>query len=208
MLPKDVTSIIANYNEPGFFMLNANIQKIYWFNGKRFEFWCKTESWTVFTYENEVYQLLYQSGYNLQKYKNKRFVEFKSPNKWNHPLYLFSRHGYQQTVCRENVYRRSLIRDSNSNLEMFDGHLVHPLSQRGGYFLFSYNESIYTFDNNIFTKFNTITKKWKILNPSPFYGLLYIFNDMCYCFAVYGHDDEYSVFDPKTNQWIIKKINC
>ncbi len=200
MLPKDVTSIIANYNEPGIFV--AKIQKIYWFNGKRFEFWCKMATWNVFTYENE----LYQSGYNLQKYKNKHFVEFKPPNKWNHPLYLFSTHAYQQTVCRENVYRRSLIYDSN--LEMFDGHLVHPLSQRGGDFLFSYNESIYTFGQHMFTKFNTITKKWKILNPSPFYGLLYIFNDICYCFAIYGHyDDEYSVFDPKTNQWIIKKIN-
>ncbi len=207
MLPKNVISLISNYNEPGIFVLNktANIQKLYWFNGKRFELWCKTESWTwiVFTYENEVYRPSC-GEHGLQKYKNKQFVEFKPPNKWNHPLYLFSIHGYQQTVCCQNIYRRSL-----NYGEMFDGHQVHPLLSygRSGCFLFSYNDNVYTFDPDTFTKFSPTTKKWKVLNPSPFPGLLYFFNDICYCFAVYGHNDEYSVYDRKTNQWTIKKIN-
>ncbi len=55
MLAKDLVLLIDKYDEPGIMIDTQN--KIYWFNGKRFEFWChKTSECTDIYYtKNHLY---------------------------------------------------------------------------------------------------------------------------------------------------------
>ncbi len=70
MLPNDILNIIKSYNEDGI-MVDLNY-KIYWFNGKRFRFWC-TRQYDQYSFLRNG-DLYLNEDLKLKVYKNKLFI--------------------------------------------------------------------------------------------------------------------------------------
>ncbi len=186
MLPKDVTNLIVDYNETGIFVIIDF--KIYWFNGKRLEFWIiKPIASDILTYENNLY--IKQCG-ELFIYTNKIWHNIEAPLMWNHPLYLFNDKYWSQVSLNGKVYRQTY----SYRFEMFDGKQTTIL-ERNGYRsqLLAFNDDIYLFHGAISRKFNTITMQWSTL-----YNKIYLFNEKFYCFP---STKTYNTYDPKNDIW-------
>ncbi len=190
MLPQDVFNIIADYNEVGIFVIRNDCET-YWFNGKRFEYWCKQISRRIMTYENDLYFGCMKS---LVCYKNKQFITL--PKTWNHPLNLLKNF---QLYLQNNVYRLT---------EMFDGNCWIKLPMVK-YSSTEYNKMIgdgnyiYVFGVVYNEKFDILNKKWiQIANSPPYdheHRMFYIFNGLIYSFNSTG--DRYWIYHPQLDIW-------
>ncbi len=193
MLPTDLMTLINIYNEPGIFIYFGNSQ-IYWFNGKRFVFWCEAPSYLILTYDNE----LYSRDFSIKKYMNKTFIPIKVPTLWNHPLHLFLTRNWQQTLCNGNVYR------INKHFEMFDGNKYIEIPEFRYIYgrILAHGDDIYIFGSET-VKFNTITRKWTFLSSThlPTFQM-YSFNGDLFNLSSY----ENYKYDPKIDVWNKIKI--
>ncbi len=91
MLPKDISMIIDHYNEPGVFVVINN--RIHWFNGKRFEYWCNPRLGTIATYQNNLYV---RNSAGIWIYKN-GFIPMRIHKEWDE-LKIFGNRKYFQEV--------------------------------------------------------------------------------------------------------------
>ncbi len=69
MLPCDLMNIIEQYNEYGVFMNDE--YEIYWFNGKRFEFWCEATNDDLLYIGNDIYK--YKNNHTISKWHQQQF---------------------------------------------------------------------------------------------------------------------------------------
>jgi len=68
MVSKNILSLVSKYNEKGVFIHIG--YKVYWFNGKRVQYWCQCGR-NIKTYKNELYC---QDTDQIFIYKTKKFI--------------------------------------------------------------------------------------------------------------------------------------
>ncbi len=203
MLPQDVFNIIADYNEVGIFVIKNDCET-YWFNGKRFEYWCKQisrRSRRIMTYENDLYFGCMESQFC---YKNKQFITLPIPKRWNHPLNLLQNFRLydSQILLQNNVYRLT-----ENVFKMFDGNCWIKLPMVkcsfGEYKIIADDNHIYLFTAVYNKKFDIVNKKWIRIANSPPYDherrMFYIFNGLIYSFNATG--DKYWIYHPQLDIW-------
>ncbi len=197
MLPKDITNIIAGYNEIGIFIHDS--RQLYWFNGKRFECWCKdTRSDNIMTYGGNLYILSYHTIY---MYKNKTFIKIEVPQRWNHPLCVFRD---SKTLVDGKVYDHHCDTITNE----FNNSITLPRKNypKYGFQLLSYNDCLYYFGSKHNEKF--INGKWIEIAKYPYPELyhcyrIYLFNNKFYAFR---DASDYHIYDPELDDWESKII--
>jgi len=198
MISKNIRNLIDKYNEDGIFM-RCDLT-IYWFNGKRFEYWVKTvRKWPVFTYQHDLY-----CNFNgtIMIYKNKefKFVE-KHILLYNHPIKYFG----TMAVCKEQYLFTLNYRSSHLFLQQFDGitniNFEKPIFSAHQMLL--YLDDIYIFGGFKCEKFNIMTKKWLPFADMPFvmkhniFDSIYLFNGIFY---LEKNKKLYS-YNPNIDQW-------
>ncbi len=194
MLPKDILSIIGQYDESGIFVVNN--ESIFWFNAKRLEYWCETENYLITSYCNDLY-----GRYNgeVYMYKNRKWEQIKVPQIWKHPLYLF-RTNSKQVILNDVVYRYDM------NFERFDGKEIIELPTkiwRGfGISFHFYKNDIYYFGSAHNEKFSIIHQKWTEIATTPisncyYLMFMYLFNNKFYYFV----GNKRYCYDPEIDEW-------
>ena len=105
--------IVNRYNEKGSFILNDN--RIYWFNGKRFEFWCLADGFRrIVFYQNSLYGCNI-NGFNFV-YKQKKWNRHRESTS-NTPLenlqyhYVIEHKINKRSFYKNGVYLRSNFKD-------------------------------------------------------------------------------------------------
>ncbi len=197
MLPTDIWNLINIYNEPGIFVLH--LRNIYWFNGKRFEFWTEFV-YLPFTYENELY---FCKCSQLCVYRNNKHVQIEFPKRWNHPLNLLKNTSYyhRQMVSDGNIYRATY----HNTFEMFDGEHVSQLPQKQfpkqGLEMIAFNNNIYSFGSHRNERFDINSQQWiQLKSKYPSWnGLVHLLNDKLYLFDF--HDARYWEYDLQHDEW-------
>ncbi len=200
MLPKDIENIINEYNEIGIFIRYRG--QLYWFNGKRFEFWCehRAKYECFLTYNNNLY---YKSYKKIYVYKNKIFKQIKIPQQWNHPLNVFRK---RRKLINNNVYRYE-----ESIYKMIDtyGNVIMTLPGRDdpvfGFELLGYNDCIYSFGSWQNEKF--VNGKWNIIAQYPNHNNdydVYLFKSKFYAFEQTSMN--YYIYDPELDDWKLKIV--
>ncbi len=193
MLPKDIINIINNYNEIGIFVICFN--KIYWFNGKRFEYWCPWQD-AICTYENDLY---YRLNHKVFQYNKNN--EIKVPQIWNHPLHLLAKKDecIAQVICQGQVYTHHHC----GGFDRYDGKIITILptkiySGRGLYLIVNGNY-IYSF-GSMNERFDIITETWTALTCTVKFldGIVYSMNDKIYQIS---DDLSYKIYNIELNLW-------
>ncbi len=193
MFPQDVSNIIDDYNEHGIFI---SLDKIYWFNGKRFELWWESAYWIILTYEHDLYCYdSYNKGVVL--YRNKQFINVKLPSRWNHPLQLFNRFPFM-SILHGIVYcmkQGQLAIMNKNNINVLSKHKCR------GSQIITCEDDIYVFGFIENQKFNTISKEYQTIPTSPFENYdIYLFNKKIYNFF---SSTKYAIYDLEIGSWQI-----
>ncbi len=209
MLPNDIMNIIALYNEDGIFVKRD--ETIYWFNGKRFEFWCKFDAYNVMTYNYNLY--ITHNG-EIRLWKNKQFVKIEISFVWNHPLQIFFRN-------RKIFFRNRITEIFNNNicyrfcnfkkkLYIFDGQLETEVASiettRFSHDMMSYKNDIYLFGETESKKYNIQTHIVSNICAIPTWyrdHCLYDFNGKFYDI---GPKNIYFLYDPEIDIWEERKF--
>ncbi len=195
MLPKDMTNIINEYNEIGIF-IRCN-RRLYWFNGKRFEFWCEaTNKYCFMTYNNDLYWNFFGK---VSIYKNKQFITSQVPKIWNHPLYVFQQ---GLTLINGKVYDYDINLQVNMITDEFNNRSILPEKHHPdfGFKLIYYKDSIYYFGSIQNEKF--INGNWIVIAQYPnIYNDydVYLFNDKFYAFEL--NTTYYHIYNPELDCW-------
>ncbi len=204
MLPKDILNIISLYNEDGIFVKRGI--DIYWFNSKRFEFWCKYKTPDIImTYNHDLYIKIHDK---IHLWKNKQLIKIEIP--WNHPLKIFSRNQYIEVLNNSILYR---FCDLNKTLFTFDGHtqkdIASIITKTNFYDMMSYKNCIYLFGDRETKKYNIQTSTMNDVCVIPRWfenHCLYDFNGKFYDI---GPNNIYFVYDPEIDIWEERKfVEC
>ncbi len=101
LIPTVLLDLINKYNEIGIVFLNND--HVFWFNGKRFEYWCEAPENVedVMLYRNTLYCKKLNS-FLLFVLKNKNGLQVDYHYNHYHPLRIFSRYG-KKAVCLQKV---------------------------------------------------------------------------------------------------------
>ncbi len=143
MILKYLLTIIENYNEDGIFIKYQ--QGIYWFNGKRMEFWCHRKGNSrIFTWDGDLY-------YGGMIFKNKQFIKYDYSI--NHPLHIFAAN-QENTVLINKKYSRLLTTGN------FCFSKVPKKMPENGYKSILIGNEIFVFSLYHNEKFNIQTEKW------------------------------------------------
>ncbi len=189
MIPKVLLDLIDKYNEKGKFINFGT--RIYWFNGKRFEFWAITPSnyiGRIFVISNELYHTSFDE---LRKYKHYQW--FLIP--WSSICASYQSHYRVKT--KNDIYIGNYIDCHVRNFKTNE-----KLIFKGNYYwhyMIAFENTLYLFHssgNN--RKFDTITKKWIDFKSGPhYYRDIVIINNFFYCF----NESKCFQYDPKTDQY-------
>ncbi len=170
MLPKDMFTLIDNYNEDGVFVtFNGNIC---WFNGKRIEpfiaesYYCLR----ILTYNNTLY--VSKNAGVLHIYRNKKFQKVDFPTRWNHPLHIFAfSNGIFYNKQTYNFLQQYDHQTYQNKIEVFDGKVTYLLPPKtypnAGFQLFCYDNYLYCFGFSKNEKFNFSTQRWELFASCP-----------------------------------------
>ncbi len=199
MLPKDILRLIDDYNEPGVFVIIT--YKIYWFNGKRFQYWCDFNIGTILTYQNDLYVRNYVG---LCIYKNKSFHIIREKG-WNELKIFASDTSYLQVLVGKFIYEIGYhLTTMDLSFTKFDGINRINLLKKPHFSVFKmilYKNEIFAFGNTYNEKFDLINNCWfpfarctRYIN----YCHVYLFKDRFYAIK---DKDAYVVYDPVTNCW-------
>ncbi len=139
MIPSDLMNIIEQYNENGVFMNDEN--KIYWFNGKRFEFWCQANSNDILFAHNNIY--VFENN-QIFKWQKKEFRICKSKSII---INCFRKQRAESFICLQNG---SIIKFENNRLvqqmSWICDIVLHPKRLEGNAaVLFKFKQFIYIF---------------------------------------------------------------
>ncbi len=199
MLPKDIMDIIDEYNEIGIFICYC--KKIYWFNGKRFEIWCRSKYYYMLTYNNDLY---YRKSKEILMYKNRRFEKVKVPEAWNHPLRVFSD---GKKLIDNDVYKyhwgKSVYKIINKHGQIFI--LPQKNYPQYGLELLGYDNCLYYFGSGQNEKF--VNGKWDTIAQYPNFKNqfdIYSFDGKFYAFEYNVID--YYIYDSELDCWELKII--
>ncbi len=206
MIPSVLLKMIDNYNEVGVFILLNDC--IFWFNGKRIEYWClrPQDCDRILTYK---FQLYYQQiAVSIRQtnnfiYKNGKFRKINIKHlAWNHPLVLLFRFD-QQVNINGNVYlfdHKSIDRINHINrLDMisrcpsFKLFVFKMMAYKSFIYYFFLNEK----QQNCFFDINTL--EWHNFKnfPFPCDARFYLFQDNIYIIK----KDFFLRFDPIINSY-------
>jgi hypothetical protein len=195
MLPKVLCNLIEIYNETGQYLINK--ENLYWFNGKRFEFFINCNPYKrVIFFKNKVYFV--RNAFNCRQYKNQKLLKINHAFKWNHVLnnhgiFLF---GLDYALLKED-----------ESFECFDGNrfirLASPNYPCGK--LSAYKNMIYHFSQKNVEMFIIEKNEWielptynKKLLKSLFITAIILMNNLFY---IIFNDLSFILFDPQLNQW-------
>ncbi len=187
MLPRDVISIISQYNEEGIFLIVAVKSKrnqIYWFNGKKWSYYCDgyDDLLTAIYYNKSLYLRSF-SGY-LFKYKNNKWVKLADINLSDSLLIGLTSWGKAQ--IGNYSYRWNDVIERIYGHCHYHGKLLQPTYRKtSNCHLVVFKHWLYVFDSNHNEKFNTATNVWiefpcinkKILLAFLFNNLFYLIFD-------------------------------
>lgn len=197
MVPTVLLQLINKYNENGGFILKS--QKIYWFNGKRLEFWVHWPGGgSVFHYEKNLYVA---TSIHVMIYKNKRFNKIYLSNIWNNLLNIAHKNAIYDNDGQCALVNGCRYQCTTLRFEMFDGNLYTQLPRKQfpafGFAMFPHKHEIYYF-GTISEKYDIIAQRWTVLANIPFtYGNVYYIND---CFYYMNGNSDY-VYDINLDQW-------
>ncbi len=207
MLPKDIVTIIDNYNEEGIILLIGD--SFYWFNGKQCEFFVKApkDINRFLWYEGRLY---FMNGNNiLNILRMNKFVEFDGfiLNNYYNMLRLFRDRVYDSIVDKNNrVYLNAphvkKLGHCHTNLINFNGSRWESIIKKNNRFcgkqFLIYNEIIYYFARVYNEKFDIEKNEWTpFANPNFKFGVMYLFEDKFYNINA-SHQ---IVYDPITDKW-------
>ncbi len=199
MLPKDVSMIIDHYNEPGVFVIIDN--KIQWFNGGRFEYWCNYPKFgrTIATYQNNLYLRIYAG---ILIYKN-GFMPIRINKEWDE-LRIFGNRKYVQEVFFNGcVYGLDWVScGPNLKFTMFNGKKTIKLPDKPTFStmkMIIYKTEIFVFGPTQNEKFDVIRNCWFPFAGTPDIHLndVYLFKDRLYAT---DYKNLY-VYDPVKDYW-------
>ncbi len=204
MLPKDLMNLIDKYNEIGIMCHNAD--NVYWFNGKRFEFWCEklhNFEYDMLYIDNQIYGID-MSNYTIYQFKNKCFVKtiiyglvkeyftkFYSSRfiyLEDHSIVNSSNNALVNVKYDESGKKITTVLTSNINIESYCRLLKH-------------NNLIYCFTAKKLGVFNLIDKSWIFIHHNYMMDNIYTMN--CVNDLIYFFDGTHCdfIFDTKLNQW-------
>ncbi len=178
MILKNLLYLIEKYNENGIFIELDN--KIYWFNGKRVEHWCKSPGHgRIATINNELY---YFTSVSL-KYKYPSFMEDSNFVDELGFLIKDSIYYFTKTMMFANIQNEKLPQKEYKNY----GHSM--LVQNNFVFVFSIHHN---------EKYNIKFKRWSDFENNNQVVVAYGFNGIIYGF---GNKHNYYIYDTILNQW-------
>ena len=192
MLPKQLLNLVHNYKEDGILVQINGI--VWWFNGKRFEYWLKGDF-------NIYLNTPYTNG-TLFVYQEKKWKPLILADKWNDPWKLVHNpHFFFQILVGKFIYREAW----GEMFEKFDGvrscKLNFKQEPRAGCKVVSDNNyMIYYFGSQVHEKFCTITETWSYISSyyTIGYDKFHFFNGKCYCFK---DKQNYIVYDCESDAW-------
>ncbi len=190
---KNILDTINKYNEDGTIIQKNN--KFYWFNGKRYEFWCMKprDAYHPIYYKQKLY---IEMHHQVHEYKNKRFIPIYNENLLLRSLLIYT----DCCLYQENVYHffttgKLCKIDKFGNWTQID-RIGTTKCYRN--FLFGYENCIYVVNNIKNEKFNLITKSWSNFKNPPFL----ITNGCFWNNKFYILSEKLNYYDPKIDEWI------
>lgn len=162
MVPQVLLQLIHKYNEIGIFVTKK--YKVYWFNGKRLEFWMNWDGKIIFTFENNLYS--YDQYVFVRK--TKQWSSIKMKEIWNNSLNIAYQNATQVDTVLLNKIQYTMT--NYVDLTIFDGTLIHFSSGKNH---FGYGHSMFAFNNHIYCfgkkseKYNPRTNLWTDIADCP-----------------------------------------
>ncbi len=201
MLPLVLLQLINNYNEDGIMICLQN--HLYWFNGKRFEYWCILPSSSSFLYFRKN---LYFKEFHSPQIINTKGDTIKIPSDRFHPLNLFSNCNDKIKIKDVNYLSHktdlfsyecclfSKTRNLPIPQRMFSGYGLDILNTDGFMYIFSPTKGKSE-------KYDREQRKW-ICISSPQFKISIPFNFYAYKNVVYHfNDSEFFIYDDKKDEW-------
>ncbi len=203
MIPTVLLKLIHLYNEKGSVLLSANNEKVYWTNGKRFEFWCNFEHRFV-NYVIKCNNHIFAIQHNLKSifmmklgkwiFYDGKFVDSLARKlrlgKHETRLRINSQIWYYR-LCAVNLYRQM----SNTIWKLLDEILTIYVSS----FIIGLHDTVYVFDDTGF-KFNHFKKEITFINIPKNRTLanVVLINNLFYMIYL---DQTISIYNPELNHF-------
>lgn len=191
MFPKNITTIIDNYNEIGTFII-VDLKWIYWFNGKRFEIWCRCPNNGAIIYHIglKLYHANLQNNevrYLKQNDWVKTHRNFQYNSQWikdNNKIYYIQ--------CDEYLKRNNGTITPKRNSSHLCGQYIYYEKQ---IYWFSISNEKYDIEKNIWSTisspFNRHVCRWVGLIKDNFYALMHDCDKPNY----------FHIYNPKLDLW-------
>ncbi len=223
MLPKDLLTIIENYNEEGIFIITRDDSlksKIYWFNGKRLEYFFvgPYDGNAIGSYDGVLYSTDLSCDYVV--HKNKEWILFneKLPNHINQMFDYFHFtsvnldgiiHYYTFYIDGFGSFTKSVGGEFKTNYDL--PQLPIPFSC-GARNVLAYEKFIFIFHPLYYGKFDIESNIWINLPKPPItkddrvMKMVFLFKDLFY--MILG--DKMITFNPKIEIWNMNflKLDC
>lgn len=187
MIPTVLLSLINKYNEPGIF-INVH-KKIYWFNGKRTEFWVQVHGFSEFR--------IIQNNCNLLKIQTfSRFTHV-----FLHREFVASQDcpsAYQLEVNFKNVHYGI----TNGQFRIQHRNAINKLHINSGRHMFAFQNHIYVFGHRN-EKYNIQENMWYEFIGFAKFPRYFYFNERFY--MIYDHGKLIREYDPIRDIWSINK---
>ncbi len=195
MLPKDVHTLIENYNEDGEYVIASG--GIFWFNGKRIEFWCSAGYMNdIQCYNHKIYSHWSNEGYCLI---GNQFELTNDKVKWdsNHECingkleYIYKTRSYFYSRF-ENVFTRlpsKTFEDYGFKMVLVENYIYYFSRHKIG----------------INEKFDINTKTWSLIakNPSHVHGVI-LLHKIIYILFDCGR---FAIYHPQSDLFLETKLN-
>ncbi len=144
MISKDLQTLINKYNEIGFFTLISN--KIYWYNGKRFELWYEfySDLFRILYHKNKLYCCCVLGL--LYIFRNKHFITISNTACkildlfQNNTVFAISETNQVYTIKNDKLYCNQQM----LTMRNFGGDPLHMLTLMDKlYFFFQFGYEVY-----------------------------------------------------------------
>jgi hypothetical protein len=208
MLPKVLNQLIADYNEKGTLFINQNNQ-IYWFNGKRFEYFETITNFKIKDYycnkDNKLYLLNKLDTYRY--YNSKKIKKIKPKFGIQLLIDLYGTDSVTSGIINGEYFEYAIscgvggcileeFKDNHSRyVKQFNRHVFNFLGK-----LILFNCELYCFGQSKNAKFNLKTKKWILFENCPikFYQKIELIDNLFYLISEINH---VWIYDPFVDRW-------
>ena len=220
-------SIVNQYNEDGIFI--QTWKRIYWFNSKRLEYWCKMphdefNTFRIFTYNTELYLNrncdencnCLESEQHLFCFKNGKFIKWKIMTKELFWFFISDMHVYTDDFVYFFNYKFRKFKSSNklplkkfikNGYCMDSSKIFHERTTLPQKPYWNSNHSMIFLDGKIYVfgeqneKYDLISKTWtRFKNSDLDYYTTYYHKGIIYAFSQM-EDIAYQIYNPKQDTW-------